>query len=131
MFEDQVLWLARIPLPNNCHQPEEITLSYAATLKYLKIHTKIPVPRVYDYAVKSNPKNATGVSYILMEHLGGQVLPELLPGPDSSYFEPNAHELALAKKVHQQLTDVIIELGEANTTLCSTSLTDRMLIHTP
>lgn len=125
MFEDQVLWLARIPLLRHCHQPEEITLSYAATLKYLKIHTKIPVPRVYDYAVKSDPRNVAGVSYILMEHLGGKPLPEL----DSLDLEPSAHDLALVKKVHQQLTDVILELGEASTKLCSTPLTERMLIH--
>ncbi|KAI9812826.1 MAG: hypothetical protein M1826_002747 [Phylliscum demangeonii] len=32
VFGDQVRWLARIPLPDGCYQPEEITLSYAATL---------------------------------------------------------------------------------------------------
>jgi hypothetical protein len=108
VFEDQVCWLARIPLQENCYQPEEITLSYAATLKYLKMHTTIPVPHVYDYAVRSNRSNATGVSYILMEKMGGKPLPEF----ERLDLEPNACDLALVKKVHQQLTDVILELGE-------------------
>ncbi|KAI9814083.1 MAG: hypothetical protein M1826_002328 [Phylliscum demangeonii] len=106
IFGDPVCWLARIPLPESCHQPEEITLSYAATLKYLKIHTTIPVPCVYDYAVKSEPKNATGVSYILMEYLPGCPLPEL-----ERSLEPSEKDRAITRKVHQQLTDLMLELA--------------------
>ncbi|KAI9824658.1 MAG: hypothetical protein M1826_007297 [Phylliscum demangeonii] len=107
IFEDQVRWLARTPLLENCHQPEEITLSYAATLKYLKIHTTIPVPRVYGYAVKSEPRNVTGVSYILMEYLPGCPLPEI----KLTLEPPSENDRAIARKVHQQLTDLMLELA--------------------
>ena len=118
VFEDQVYWLARIPLLESCCQPEEITLSYAATLKYLKTHTKLPVPRVYSYAVKSDPRNAAGVSYIFMERLNGHPLPEV----EISGLEPNADQLAVAKKVHLQLTDLMLELGKVITKIRSTLL---------
>lgn len=87
IFEDQVRWIARIPL---------------------KKHTTIPVPQVYGYAIGSDHRNSTGVSYILMEKLSGQPLPVL----EDMDLEPNARDLALARKVHQQLADVTLELGE-------------------
>ena len=111
IFEDQVRWLARIPRPEICFLPVQTTLSYAATLKYLRTHTTIPVPQVYGYAAQSDTDNPTGVSYVLMEKLKGEPLPEI-PCEES---EPTPCDLVNAKKVHQQLADIQLQLGKAIT----------------
>ncbi|MCJ1263046.1 hypothetical protein MMC22_002916 [Lobaria immixta] len=60
-----------------------------------------------DQAIGSDHRNSTGVSYILMEKLDGQPLPVL----EDMDLELNARDLALARKLHQQLADVILELA--------------------
>ncbi|KAM5443291.1 hypothetical protein MferCBS31731_001612 [Microsporum ferrugineum] len=107
VFSDGVVWMARIPLPYNCFQPEEVTASYAATLKYLKRHSTIPVPTVFAYSLQSNPENKVNASYILMERLPGRPLPVL----ESPSLDIDLDDLAMAEKIHQQLTDVILELA--------------------
>jgi hypothetical protein len=117
VFSDGVTWLARIPLPTNCFQPDECTLSYVAVLKYIKKHSKIPVSEVYHYALESDPENPTRTTYLLMERLPGHELPTLEPGSDDddeddddgSGWSPGH---LCAKKVHEQLTDLMVELGE-------------------
>lgn len=95
-------------LPYNCYQPDEISASYAATLKYLKKNSSIPVPKVYAYEVQSSPENKVNATYILMEYLPGHALPTL----DSMMLEePNDDEIEVVKKVHTQLADTILELG--------------------
>jgi len=113
-FEDGVTWLARIPRPDHSFQPEETTLSYAAVLRYLKKHSSVPVPTVFGYAVSSDEGNRLGHSYLLMEKLPGHALPTLDRfDPDASDVEdPTPGELQIATKVHEQLTDFIIELGK-------------------
>lgn len=100
IFSDGVTWLARVPIPFNCFQPDECTLSYGAILRYLRKNSRIPVPEVYDYAIRSDPKNPTNTSYVLMERMTGQALPTL--DEDGYYSDPKA--LSLGKKVHEQLT---------------------------
>lgn len=114
VFSDGVTWLARIPLPTNCFQPDECTLSYVAVLKYIKKQSRIPVPEVYHYALESDPENPTGTTYLLMERLPGHELPTLEPGSDDDDGGGgwSLGHLLCAKKVHEQLTDVIVELGE-------------------
>lgn len=107
VFSDEVVWMARIPLPYKCFQPEDVSASYAATLKYLKKHSTLPVPEVFAYCLKSNPENTVNATYILMERLPGRQLPLLERGD----FEPDPKALTLAQKVHQQLTDVILQLA--------------------
>lgn len=99
--------MARIPLPYNCFQAEDVSASYAATLKYVKRHSNIPVPMVFAYCLRSNPSNKVNATYILMEKLPGHQLPTL----EQDDFDPDPKDLAIAQKVHQQLTDVILELG--------------------
>lgn len=52
LFEDRVRWVFRSPHPRT-FMPMELGMkllsSEAATLKYLKSHSDIPVPTVYDY----------------------------------------------------------------------------------
>src|SRR3569833_2261556 len=110
VFEDGTTWLARIPRPDTCFQPEEATLSYASVLRYLKKHSNIPVPTVFHYAASSDGSNKLGISYLLMNKLPGHALPTLDYG--EVYREPWPSELRKAKKVHEQLTDIIIELGK-------------------
>lgn len=107
VFSDDVVWMARIPLPYNCFLPEEVTVSYAATLKYLKKNSSIPVPAVFAYCLQSDPENMVNASYILMEKLPGHPLPTL----ERLDLDIDPNHVKLAKKVHEQLTDIIFELG--------------------
>ena len=109
IFSDDVTWMARIPLSYSCFQPEELTGSYAATLKFLKTHSSIPVPEVYGYQFHSDPSNKVNASYLLMERLPGHPLPVL--EQKSLTADPDPKELALANKVHEQLTDFILQLA--------------------
>ncbi|WEW61271.1 hypothetical protein PRK78_006761 [Emydomyces testavorans] len=107
IFSDEIVWMARIPLPYNCFQPEEVSASYAATLRYLKKFSTIPVPEVFAYNAQSNPENLVNATYILMERLPGHQLPVL----ERKSFEPDLKDVALAEKVHRQLTSVILQLA--------------------
>jgi aminoglycoside phosphotransferase (APT) family kinase protein len=50
-FEDGVRWVFRSPTSTTLplEQEEKLLASEAATLRYLKAHSDIPVPEVYDY----------------------------------------------------------------------------------
>ena len=98
-FEDGVVWLARIRRFNATSPPpalrDYIIRSEVATLMLLE-ETKVPAPRVYDYALEQ-PGNLVGVGYILMEKLPGNSL-------DSSLTAQQK------RKVMDQLSDIFIEL---------------------
>ena len=47
---------------------------YATALKYMKLHTSIPVPNVFACRSGSNKENDIGVSYMLMERMPGRLL---------------------------------------------------------
>lgn len=115
IFSDGTIWLARISIPENGFLPDECLLSYAAVLKYIKQNSRIPVPQVYHYSLQSDPGNSTGSSYIFMERLPGRELPTLEPDEhddgEDSWEEPSAEALRITKRVHEQLTDIIIDLG--------------------
>lgn len=53
LFEDGLEWVVRSPVQNHPELSHEsvvkLLLSEAATLKYLKAYTEIPVPEVYSY----------------------------------------------------------------------------------
>jgi hypothetical protein len=76
-------------------------------MKYLKKNSSIPVPEVYAYEVQSAPGNKVNATYILMEYLSGHELPTL----ERKTLEISDEEIAVVKKVHTQLTDIILELG--------------------
>ena len=115
IFSDGTVWLARIPIPDNGFLPDECLLSYVAVLKYVKQNSRIPVPQVYHHALQSDQSNPTGSSYIFMERLPGHELPTLEPGEhedsDDSWEAPSPEALRITRRVHEQLTDIIIELG--------------------
>ncbi|KAG6222051.1 hypothetical protein E4U34_001615 [Claviceps purpurea] len=77
-FEDGVVWLARFRIVSVIAPPPEvrdyILQSEALTMQFLQRHTRVPCPRVFDWACESDPTNTIGVGYILMEKLNGTSL---------------------------------------------------------
>jgi hypothetical protein len=92
-------------------QPEDVSASYAATLKYLKKHSTLPAPEVFACASKSNPGNKVNATYVPMERVSGN---QLTTSVEAGTFWKDRKNLVLAKKVHQQLADVILQLGVLN-----------------
>ncbi|KAG6141686.1 hypothetical protein E4U28_002953 [Claviceps purpurea] len=78
VFDDGVVWLARFRILNVKTPPLEvrdpILQSQALTMQFLDCHTRVPSPRVFDWACESDPTNTIGVGYILMEKLNGTPL---------------------------------------------------------
>ncbi|KAI1502336.1 hypothetical protein F5X99DRAFT_379924 [Biscogniauxia marginata] len=102
-FQDNVKWLARFRLAKTSSPPVEardyILRSEAATMNFLRKHTRIPTPEVFDWACESDPQNPLGeVGYILMEKVEG---------------EPLDWQLATSsqkERVMQQLVDIFLEI---------------------
>jgi hypothetical protein len=102
-FQDNVKWLARFRLAKTSSPPVEvrdyIMQSEAATMNFLRKHTRIPSPEVFDWACESDSQSPLGeVSYILMEKVAGEPLD--WHGATSSQKE----------KVMQQLVDIFLEM---------------------
>ncbi|KAL0935574.1 uncharacterized protein CTRU02_210165 [Colletotrichum truncatum] len=101
-FQDGVTWLARFHITKTTSPPQEvrdfILRSEAATMTYLKRHTRIPVPEVFDWACESDPASQIGAGYILMGRLDG------LP------LDWRAVTSAQKEKIMQQLADVFLEI---------------------
>ncbi|KND90457.1 hypothetical protein TOPH_05029 [Tolypocladium ophioglossoides CBS 100239] len=101
-FQDDVRWLARFRLIRTSSPPrpvrEYILRSEAATMIYLQQHTRIPTPRIFDWACESDRRNSIGADYILMEKLDGKPL-------DWNGATPDQRE-----RVMQQLADVFLEI---------------------
>lgn len=102
VFEDNVVWLARLRLIRTTSPPEEvrdcILRSEAATMTYLQENTSIPVPEIFDWACESDPENSVGASYILMEKLDGRPLIWQATTPTQR------------EKIMQQLVDVFLDI---------------------
>ncbi|CAI7661057.1 unnamed protein product [Penicillium glandicola] len=84
LFEDGVEWVLRSPLQNHPELSNECALkllsSEAATLKYLKVYTDIPVPDVYSYCAHRD--NPVRIPYILMSKAQGKALEMMWEGND-------------------------------------------------
>lgn len=102
VFADGVVWLARFRLSSPISPPLEVRdyvlRSEAATMEFLQHHTRIPSPRVFDWACESDPANTVGVGYILMEKLHGTPLD--WQGATATQKE----------KVVRQLADIMLEI---------------------
>ncbi|CCE32322.1 uncharacterized protein CPUR_06182 [Claviceps purpurea 20.1] len=101
-FEDGVVWLARFRVVSAVAPPPEVcdyTLqSEATTMQFLERHTRVPSPRVFDWACESDPTNTIGVGYILMEKLNG-----------TSLHWPSA-TAAQREKIVRQYADIMLEI---------------------
>ncbi|KAG6284997.1 hypothetical protein E4U46_006330 [Claviceps purpurea] len=101
-FEDGVVWLARFRIVSAIAPPPEvrdyILQSEALTMQFLERHTRVPCPRVFDWACESDPTNTIGVGYILMEKLNGTSL---------IWQKATA---AQKEKIVRQYADIMLEL---------------------
>ncbi|CCE32319.1 uncharacterized protein CPUR_06179 [Claviceps purpurea 20.1] len=101
-FEDGVVWLARFRIVSVIAPPPEvrdyILQSEALTMQFLERHTRVPCPRVFDWACESDPTNTIGVGYILMEKLNGTSL---------IWQKATA---AQKEKIVRQYADIMLEL---------------------
>ena len=111
MFADGIVWLARCPLTHKCSSQDASDIlmqSYAATLKYVKLNTSIPVPEVFVCCTKSEKGNDVGSSYMLMERLPGQMLDIEDVEEGDEQYEPTR---VGAEKVFHQLANFTMQLG--------------------
>lgn len=103
LFEDGVVWLARIPRnPTSESTPldvaEYVVESEFATLKWLE-GLRFPTPRAYGYGLASDPENLVGVSYILEDAMPGQPF-----NPRLATNEQKAH-------VFNQYARILVEIS--------------------
>ncbi|EEH35072.2 hypothetical protein PAAG_06119 [Paracoccidioides lutzii Pb01] len=100
-FRDGVVWDARIRLPNDALPPlpvqKHIFLSEMFTLKFLE-KTAVPAPRVYHYGWIDATDNPVGVSFVLLEKMGGRKL---------QWDKANK---TTQTKILEQLADISLEL---------------------
>lgn len=72
------------------------------------------MPTVFHHALSTDETNKVGAPYVLMEKLPGKQLPPLGQTKDEPYDRdrPTRQEIRPTRKIHEQLTEIIIELGE-------------------
>ncbi|KAJ5414168.1 hypothetical protein N7509_000795 [Penicillium cosmopolitanum] len=109
-FEDGVRWVFRAPHPRDFmpeEQAEKLLASEAATLRYLKAHSDIPVPEVYEYCASSD--NDIGVPFILMNEAPGRPLSNFWKASEA--FQPSL-ETAKKNKILSQLGAITWKLSQ-------------------
>lgn len=67
-------------------------------MEFLQRYTRVPSPRMFDWACESDPENTVGVGYILMEKLHGTPL------------DWRGATAAQREKVMRQLADILLEI---------------------
>ncbi|KAF2191286.1 hypothetical protein K469DRAFT_720275 [Zopfia rhizophila CBS 207.26] len=116
-FDDGVEWVFRSPRTHYGLDEETagvLLASEAATLKYIRKHSSIPVPEVYSYS--STRLNEIGVPFILMSKAHGSPLgtrtwhSQLHDIPNSSIPRP-CLTLKEKKKVMRQLGEITSQLS--------------------
>ena len=100
VFEDGVVWVARIPL---VRQAPEVIRSEVTTMRYVKAHSTIPIPEVMGY--DDSMENSLSCQYILMEGIHGR-----------TRCEPSAYNLLRIPDdkitvVFAQLADILLQLS--------------------
>ena len=98
-FSDNVYWIARIPHQALDDGDRISMLSEIATMKIIRQHTTIPVPRVFDFEMSAD--QPFGFPYVFMEYPGGHTLPNGL-----ATTIPHQHHTKVAK----QLASIFTEL---------------------
>ncbi|KAK8087915.1 hypothetical protein PG997_002876 [Apiospora hydei] len=101
-FQDGVEWLARFRLQRNSSPPLEvrdyILRSEAATMFYLQKQTRLPTPKIFDWACEADPENRVRAGYILMEKI------------DATPLDWQAATDEQRETIMQQLADIFIEI---------------------
>ncbi|CRL19275.1 Protein kinase-like domain [Penicillium camemberti] len=110
LFADGIQWVLRSPAHNHPDLSErsaiKLLLSEAATLRYLKIYTDIPVPDVYSYCAYRN--NPVRIPYILMSKAQGKSL-NTMWGNDDLRGRLDSREM---NKVMSQLGQITWDLAQ-------------------
>lgn len=88
-----------------------------ATLKFLE-PTKVPAPKVFAYALSSDPSNRVGVSYIMMQALPGRPFYEHETSPEQK------------KGVIEQVADILVEISKNPFPLAGSLVMSRPLVAT-
>ena len=104
--DDGSVWLIRVPRMNGSIPQslvDYLIRSEYATLKFLET-TKVPAPRAFNYGVASDKNNRVGVSYILIEEMGG--ITWNLQGPRGKRFADDKDK----ERLWNGLADILIEL---------------------
>jgi hypothetical protein len=73
MFDDGKRWLIKFPVPGKAMLIEEKLRSEAATMRYVREHTRLKIPEVIGWGPESG-SHPTGFGFILTEYLGGERL---------------------------------------------------------
>ncbi|OOF98680.1 hypothetical protein ASPCADRAFT_504297 [Aspergillus carbonarius ITEM 5010] len=99
-FEDTVRWVFRSP-HSRAFMPMEmgkkLLSSEAATLRYLKAHSDIPVPEIYDYCSSSD--NEIGIPFMFMSEAPGRPLSKVWRSAGSA--QPDIETSSKAKVLYQ------------------------------
>ncbi|RSL90896.1 hypothetical protein CEP52_014413 [Fusarium oligoseptatum] len=103
LFEDGVVWLARMPRNSTSESTprevaEYVVESEYATLKWLE-SVSFPTPRAHGYGLASDPENLVGVSYILEDAMPGRPF-----NPQLATNEQKTH-------VYNQYARILIEIS--------------------
>ncbi|PYI11874.1 RNase H domain-containing protein [Aspergillus sclerotiicarbonarius CBS 121057] len=110
-FEDGVQWVLRSPHTGYAAMSMELTSklleSEAATLKYVRLNSDIPVPVVHLY--RPTPDNEIGIPFILMSKASGWSLGQVWKQP--GFGKPDL-ATDLKAKVVDQLGEMIYKLSQ-------------------
>ncbi|KAL8676415.1 MAG: hypothetical protein Q9224_007289, partial [Gallowayella concinna] len=128
-FVDGVEWVLRSPRKGDGIVSDDTNLlllaSEAATLRYIKSHSTIPVPEVYSYQTSAD--NDVGVPYILMSKAGGAPLhhawqyPEVLGTEEQRekiLFQLGAITWQLSRLRFSQAGSLFEDTGEVKIKTC-------------
>ncbi|OAA48509.1 Aminoglycoside phosphotransferase [Metarhizium rileyi] len=103
-FDDDIQWIFRSPKTKyalNNDTAYQLLASEAATLKYIREKTHIPVPEIYSYCATS--ENEIGIPYILMSKATGHHL---------STYDWQTHDLSYPSRVNSRGPGRLLKLNE-------------------
>ncbi len=105
--------LVRLPLPNQALFPEEKTVAEAATAAYIRHHTQVPVPKVFNYGL-----DAEVGPFMIIQDLGTRRdLADVLSAPREDSDEVPVLRLDIAenklKGMYGKVARLLLQLAQA------------------
>ncbi|KAI9719498.1 MAG: hypothetical protein M1828_006205 [Chrysothrix sp. TS-e1954] len=115
VFDDGQEWVARLRMPrpsgatgqDDKLADAEIMEVEVATMRFLRLHTSIPVPRVHDFSFTNT--NSIGAPYILLDYIPGTAADELRDQRDCELQTYGTKEQD--RKFREQLAKFQVELA--------------------
>lgn len=110
VFEDEVAWIVRVPLPYRVLQRDRHTEREVAILQFLRARTSIPVPEVIAYGFGDNQHPDLG-PFIISAFTHGIPLTDWWKerGAKTTQLNPHIDE-AIVRKIYRQVAGILIEL---------------------